>query len=73
LIEDGATEKIPQLRMPLKSIYSESFGFNEKKVLEHCTKVATINNHNYYNTSINILPTFSKLQAITQIRAVSIL
>ncbi len=33
LIIEGATEKVLQFQMMLKSIYNKNFGFNEKKCI----------------------------------------
>jgi hypothetical protein len=41
---EGATEKVLQFQMLLKSIYSQNLCYNEQKcIFEHCKKVKTIN------------------------------
>jgi hypothetical protein len=42
LIIEGATEKVTQFKMSLKSIYTKNFGFLEQKnIFEHYRKVNT--------------------------------
>jgi hypothetical protein len=43
LIIEGATEKVLQFTMPLKSIYNKKLGFaNKKCIFEHYREVPTI-------------------------------
>jgi len=53
LIKGGATEKVSQFIMLLKSIYIKDFCFNKQKCFfDHGTKVKTIINlHNYISVS----------------------
>ncbi len=60
LIIEGATEKVSQFLMPIKSFYEKCFN-EQKSIFEHCQIVKTRNNIYF----LNALPTFAEVPYIS--------